>query len=141
LVSETTKNRDGSIVNEGVNKIDNGDGTFSYVKNTTSVNTMREWWDNYYNSNLAETKVFENTWLKLRNINISYTIPTKWLGKTPFGMAEVGVYATNVAILYSKVPHIDPEASSLGAASNGQGIEWGGIPTARTIGGSLRLTF
>jgi TonB-linked SusC/RagA family outer membrane protein len=140
LVEETTNNRGGSIINKGVNEVTSGDET-TYVANTTAVNTMHEWWNNYANDQVAESSVFENTWVKLRQVRLDYTFPKKFLANTPFGSAEFGIYGRNLLILYSKVPHIDPEQSALGASSNGQGVEWGGIPTTRNFGVNFRLTF
>ena len=54
---------------------------------------------------------------------------------------QVGVEGRNLALLYSKVPHIDPEASLFGAGADGFGIERAGVPSTRGFGFNLRATF
>ena len=53
---------------------------------------------------------------------------------------SLGLYARNVLILYSKLPYMDPEVSSA-ANPNAIGFETAAVPTTRSLGVNLKLTF
>jgi TonB-linked SusC/RagA family outer membrane protein len=135
LAVETAENRDGTFIDRGV--IVNADGTTR--PNDVPVETMQQFWSNY--TNVQESSVFDASYIKLREIRLSYSVPAKLLEKTPFGAASVGIEGRNLFILHSNTPHIDPETNLFGSASNGLGIEWGGIPSVKSLGANLRLTF
>ncbi|MCB0559006.1 MAG: hypothetical protein H6573_03485 [Lewinellaceae bacterium] len=69
-------------------------------------------------------------------MNISVT-----LGNSFIKNLVIGVEARNVALLYSVIPHIDPEASLFGAGADGWGIERSNVPSTRSIGVNLRAIF
>ena len=56
-------------------------------------------------------------------------------------MKEVNVSAVgrNLAILSTNVPHIDPETAF--SSGNVQGLEFGQLPSARSIGFSIGCKF
>lgn len=141
LAKETGENREATIINNGVNEVDNGDGTFSYVPNETPVGSMQEYWQNYADGNVAESALFDADYIKLREVRLGYQLPKKWLSKTPFGLVEISAVGRNLWLIKSEIPHIDPESSLLGSGSNAQGIEWWGAPSTTTYGFNLRLTF
>jgi hypothetical protein len=61
------------------------------------------------------------------------------LSKTPFVNLTVSFVARNLAILYKKVPNIDPESSY--TSSNAQGLDYFGMPATRSYGFNLRAIF
>ena len=136
-VEETIRNREGTFIDlAGV--LDNGDGTFR--DNDVPVRSARDFWTNLNNNNVSADAVFESTFVKLREVAITYTFPAAIMDKLPFKSAAIGVEGRNLALLYTKVPHVDPEAGSLlGAGSDAFGIERNAVPTTRSIGFNLRL--
>lgn len=87
-----------------------------------------------------EGYVLDATFLKLREANLSYRLPARLLGGQKFIKAvNLSVYGRNLFIYAPNYPHLDPEQNLLGI-SNARGLEFGIQPTARTIGGSIRLT-
>ena len=136
-VQETIRNREGTFIDvAGV--LDNGDGTFR--DNDVPVRSAQDFWTNLNNNNVSADAVFESTFIKLREVAITYTFPSSMLRKLPFKSASFGVEGRNLALLYTKVPHVDPEAGSLlGAGSDAFGIERNSVPTTRSIGFNLRL--
>jgi len=81
------------------------------------------------------------SYVKLREARISYTLPSKWVNKTPFGSATVSVFGNNLFIWTPKENQFaDPELSSNGAA-NAQGFEFSAAPSLRNYGFNLRFTF
>ncbi len=137
LAEETTTNRQGTFIDNGV--IDNGDGTFR--PNDVPVQNVESFWGRYASSSIAEGNTFDASFIKLREIGISYTLPRSIIDKTPFGTIQFGFEARNVAILHSNVPHIDPETNLFGSANDGAGIERGSVPSSRTFGVNLKLGF
>lgn len=137
LAEETLVNREGTFIDKGV--VANGDGTFR--ENDVPVEDMQTFWQNYSQNSVAESSTFDASFVKVREIRFGYTFSKGLLNRTPFGNAELAVEGRNLFILYSQVPHIDPEANLFGAGSSGEGYELNNIPSTRSVGFNLRLTF
>ena len=116
----------------------NGVWTSSGVPNDVKVDPSTYWHDMSYN-NFANY-VYDATFVKLREITLGYRLPSKMLEKTPFSAISLGLYARNVLILYSKLPYMDPEVNSANSA-NALGFETAAVPTTRSLGVNLKLTF
>lgn len=87
-----------------------------------------------------EGYVLDATFLKLREANLSYQLPSKLLGnQRVIKSVNLSIYGRNLFILAPNYPHLDPEQNLLGI-SNARGLEFGIQPTARTVGGSVRIT-
>jgi hypothetical protein len=90
------------------------DGTGKIVPNETVQAQEAEYalWVNYYRL-IAENFVTNAWFIKLRDINITYTLPGSLMKKTGiFGGASVGVYGRNlITIVDSKNYYTDPEFS------------------------------
>ncbi len=138
LVTETLINREGTFLDtEGV--IDNGDGTFR--DNDVPLVSSQAFWGSLNDNSIAEAYIFDATFVKLREIAVTYSFPQSIINKTFFSNLSVGLEARNVALLYSKVPHIDPEASLFGAGADGFGVERASVPSTRSLGVNIRATF
>ncbi len=88
-----------------------------------------------------EFQLIDASYVKLREARLSYSLPQKWVSKTPFGSATVSVFGNNLLIWTpSENQFSDPELSSNGAA-NAQGFEFGAAPSLRNYGFNLRFTF
>jgi TonB-linked SusC/RagA family outer membrane protein len=126
------------IIDKGVNL--KADGT--YKENTTPVKSMEEYWGNEAGSSNTIGNIFDASYVKLREVRFSYTIPTKVFGsKSIFKSAEVGFEGRNLWLIKSKVPHVDPELNFFGAGSVGEGVEFNSIPSTRSFGMNVRFTF
>ena len=134
---ETLRNREGTFVDlEGV--LDNGDGTFR--DNDIPVRSARDFWVTLNDNSVAEPGIFDASYAKLREVAITYNFPSSMFENSFIKSLSVGVEGRNVALLYSEVPHIDPEAALLGGSGDESfGIERAGIPPTRSIGFNLRL--
>ncbi|MEL6923389.1 MAG: TonB-dependent receptor, partial [Bacteroidota bacterium] len=137
LAAETGINRNSAYIDpEAV--VVNADGT---IRANDIPVTMQGFWGSYASGNIAEGNTFDASFVKLREIGISYSLPQSILGKTFIKGLSIGVEGRNLAILYKAVPHIDPETNLFGSANDGAGIEFNSPVTARTIGGNIKLTF
>ena len=138
LVTETLLNREGTFIDrEGV--IDNGDGTVR--DNDIPLASAQAFWTSLDDNSIAEAFVFDASFVKLREVAINYTLPQSLLGNTFLDRLTIGVEARNIALLYSKVPHIDPESNLFGSGRDGWGVERANVPTPRSIGINLKAAF
>ena len=93
----------------------------------------------YYGQTPTAKYVLDASYIKLRDLAISYAIPQSMLGSLPIQNATVSIVGHNLAILSKNVKHFDPEAVL--SSGNNQGIESGAYPTVKTIGFSLKIGF
>ncbi|MBZ0246714.1 MAG: SusC/RagA family TonB-linked outer membrane protein [Cyclobacteriaceae bacterium] len=134
----TAENREGTFIDRtGV--LDNGDGTFR--DNDIPTRSAEVFWKSIDDSSIAEASIFDATFVKLREVAITYQVPMRLLGKSFFKGFQVGLEGRNLMLLYTKVPDIDPEANSFGSGADGFGIERNAVPSTRSLGFNVRLTF
>lgn len=116
---------------------DNG----KWVENT--IETDAYTWFNSYG--LSETYVFDGSFLKLREVYLSYDFPKSILQKTKyFNRATVSLIGSNLALLWvhsSNKLRLDPETGGVSSDSRGVGFEQASAPGARSFGLKLGLTF
>ncbi|MDH5607922.1 MAG: TonB-dependent receptor, partial [Cyclobacteriaceae bacterium] len=138
LVKETLLNREGTFIDtEGV--ILEADGTPR--DNDVPVQNARDYWTALNDGSVAEPFIYDASYIKLRELGLSYALPQKFLANSFIGGVQVGVEGRNLALLYSKVPHIDPEANLFGSGADGFGVERASVPSTRSFGFNVRLTF
>jgi hypothetical protein len=112
-------------------------GNPSYEENTTAVDPQ-EYWNNV--SDIAEEFVYDGSYLKLREVVLSYNFPNSLLNRTPLTKASLSLVGRNLAILHKNTPGFDPE-SSIGTGFSDQGREAFSFPQTRSVGVNLNLTF
>ncbi len=137
LAEEAGANREASFIDTEA-FIENPDGTLR--PNDIPVRAQ-DFWEAYTNQNVAEGHIFDASFIKLREVALSYNLPKSLLDGTPFRGVSIGVEARNLALIWSEIPHIDPETNLFGSANDGAGIEFNSPPTSRTFGVNLRLQF
>ncbi len=110
----------------------------------TSENTLPMYMNGYANTlgyALApnELHVYDASFVKLREVALTYKVPTSKLGDLPVAGVDVSLTGRNLAILYKNTPYSDPEAGL--SAGNVQGYQSGAYPTTREVGLNLRVKF
>lgn len=131
VLEETTLGREDGIVGQGVVNI----GTASapeYVANEKRISS-EEYHHKYYLLTNNENTIFDASYVKLREVKLTYMLSGQVFKKLPFRDIAISVVGRNLALLKSNLPHIDPETSYYNDG-NLQGIENGQIPTTRTVG-------
>lgn len=107
-------------------------------KNTQSISAQKYWsmiGDRYPTGGLY---AYSATNIRLRELTLSYTLPENFLNRTHFIKgATVSLVGRNLFFFKRDAP-IDPEIT-LGI--NGGGLEYGALPSTRSFGFNLRLTF
>jgi iron complex outermembrane receptor protein len=86
------------------------------------------------------TAVFDNNFIKLREVSLSYALPVRLANKARMQTLTVGLFGRNLLYFYKTLPELDPEVG-IGSSFIGQGYEAGTATASRTIGANLRLSF
>ncbi len=139
LSARTEDRPDAGLVNDGV-YADNSTGTWvsTGVADTTHIDVETYWEDHAYND--FSNAVYDATYIKLRQVTLSYDLPKSMVEKTPFSNLTFGIYARNLWIIYSKLPYMDPEVNSSNSR-NAYGFESNAIPSSRSVGFNLKIVF
>jgi TonB-linked SusC/RagA family outer membrane protein len=119
--------------------IKQGDG---YVVNDKSV-TPQQYWTQVAtsgNMGISEANLYDATNIRLRNINLSYNIPSNILKSSILQRAKVSFTVNNVWMIKSYANGIDPE-SVFSINSNATGFENFSTPTSRSYFINLTLGF
>ena len=114
------------------------DGT--YRPNDVPVKSMQDYWQHISNSSNNEGNIYNASFVKLREVQLSYSFPRKWFKSFFVKSLDLGFEARNLWIIKDHVPHIDPEANFFGPSQIGGGVEFNSIPSTRSFGFNLRLT-
>lgn len=119
---------------------DGGGFILDGVKEDGSVNDIRVPGDRYYAYGWARypnaAYVYDASYLKLRELSLSYKIPMN--NKYIQGLT-LGIVGSNVWIIWKNLPYADPEAGL--SSGNLQGFQSGVMPTVRNFSFNLKLNF
>ena len=123
----TLDGRDGMVV-PGVL----ADGT------TNNITTTAQ---NYWGAltGAAEPWIYDATNIRLRELSFGYALPRTLLSKTPFQAVKLSFVGRNLWMIHSKTKGFDPESGF--STGNAQGFEYGSMPTLRSLGFNLNVTF
>jgi TonB-linked SusC/RagA family outer membrane protein len=144
LVQETVKNREGTFIDDGVIVTErDANGNITGTRpNDVPVPSMQAFWGQFTEDGIIENSVFDASYVKLREVALSYSLPQSLLADVRVQNASIELQGRNLLLLYSNVPHIDPETNLFGAGANiGQGVEFNNLPNTTTFGASINLTF
>ena len=132
-----------SYVGEGVNitsgaaKIDNEGNITNMSELTFAPNStptyLQDWISRYYNTN--ERNLMDRSFVKLREVIITYNIPASILGKTFIERANISFIGRNL-LYFAEKKDIDVEQYA--GSEAGSGLQ---TPTLRRYGINLNITF
>ena len=97
--------------------------------------------EKYYGvlSGISEAWIYDATNVRLRELSVGYKLPRKLLSKTFIQSAKISFVGRNLWMIYSKTDGFDPEAGF--STGNAQGFEYGAMPTMRSLGFNINVTF
>jgi len=132
-VSKLSENRDETFVFEGVKP----DGTPNDIVRG-GPNDPDAYQDLVTNvlTNIDEYYIYDNSFVKLREVTLSYAIPKKLLNNVDL---TVSVFARNL-LLWTELPNFDPE-SSQGNNNMGGSFERFSMPQTSSYGFGINLNF
>ncbi|WP_080238506.1 SusC/RagA family TonB-linked outer membrane protein [Spirosoma rigui] len=135
--AETAIGREEGIIGKGVVNVGSAEQP-NYVPNTTIVPANALY--GYNNPRrYHEAAIFDASYVKLREVTLGYQIPAALLNRIKVRSAKISLVGRNVLMLFKNTPHIDPEADRYG--SNSQGFAYGELPSSRSMGVNLNLSF
>ncbi len=114
---------------------DNTDAKYSRLVNKASPS---------YTNNFSygsDRNIYNGAYLRLKNVQLGYTLPTKWTKK--LGIQKLRFYVNGQNLLtFSHNSFIDPESSEFGNSMNASGANSGrNYPTLQYYGGGLEIEF
>ncbi|MBV8327977.1 SusC/RagA family TonB-linked outer membrane protein [Chryseobacterium sp.] len=106
--------------------------------NTTRISASDSGAFGYLNAP-ASAFVYDASFVKLREVAISYSIPSKYLANTFFKGLTFSAIGNNLWIIHKNLPYADPEAAL--SSGNVQGYQAGVMPTTRVFSFSIKANF
>ncbi len=133
-------------------RIQNDDGTYDAASGgflnegsdgEGNENTVRApgnyYWARGYALSPNAQYVYDASYVKLRELSITYSFPSTLMDKTPIKRASVSFVGSNLWIIHKNLPDADPEASQTNG--NIKGWQSGVMPTTRNFGFNLNINF
>ncbi|TWV99763.1 SusC/RagA family TonB-linked outer membrane protein [Chitinophaga pinensis] len=115
------------------------DGVTADGKKNEAILPAQRYYKSVYSSSLNESSVYSASFIKLREVRLGYALPQELIKKWGLQAVNLTVTARNLWYIDKKVPNIDPETAF--NTGNGQGLETLQIPTTRSLGLNLRVSF
>lgn len=116
---QASYDRDGNIISDNR----------TFAPNTQAVNYIN-YMTNTSNGQFVNYNYYSQTFLKLREVTLTYKVPSKWLKGRIFRSADISAVGRNL-LLFTNMPNVDPDAGS----DNLQ------TPSTRSMGVNLNLKF
>lgn len=104
----------------------------------TWVSPMNHWV--HTNASSAGRSIYDASYIKWRELSISYNIPSKVLRNTPIESVRLSAVGRNLAIIHQNTPKgMDPQATS--TTGNAQGFEKGFNSPQANYGFDIKISF
>ena len=132
-LSKKTEDRESTFIYDGVkrdgtpNDIARGGPNDPYALQNLHTNVL---------TNIDEYYIYDNSFVKLRELSLKYQTAKKIFGKVDLG---ISVFARNI-LIWTALPNLDPE-SSQGNTNMGGAFERFTVPQTTSFGLNLDLTF
>ncbi len=163
-VATTYNNRQPFIIPNSVYAASSAGGKTTYAANTTQIggaqnnipanyipigglNETNQIYNYYsegssYSGGADAMRIFSRSFLKLRDVNLSYSMPSRVLSVVRLASATIGVFGRNFLLWTPRANvYVDPEATNLGNDLGGQVGEFATTPLTRSYGIILKATF
>ena len=131
------------IIPNSVNAVTDASGNTTYVENTTALDNTNIY--NYWEaggSDLESGFLVDKSYVKLRSVVLSWSLPKKWLAKTFLSDVKLSLYGNNLFIWTpSSNTFIDPELTSFGNDLEGAFGEYSANPSSRRYGFNVSVKF
>lgn len=143
LHPKSIENRETPLTFNGVLK----DGLENTANPTPNNISITPYYNNtFYNNSVIDQEFIERdvNWVRLRDVTISYQIPSKLLGSTrAIKSASLGFTATDL-FMWTNYTGGDPGVNGTTVATGGSGsmgIDYGNLPVPKTFNFTVRLGF
>ncbi|CAD0003913.1 SusC/RagA family TonB-linked outer membrane protein [Flavobacterium chungangense] len=130
--------RDGMLMN-GVTA--DGATNTNVISQAGYYNMTYNWGGPQYSSSRYELYIQENNYIKMREISLSYSLPSAWASKIGASKVNFSAYGRNLFFIYRSIKDMDPEATTAGSKWSQNINNAGTNPATRSIGCMLRASF
>ena len=104
----------------------------------TDLGAYQHFYSNVYGA-ISEMNIYDSSYLKLREVALSFTLPKSLLEKAKVKAASISLIGRNF-LLWSNLPNVDPETSQ-GTGNGVGGFDYVSLPQTTAYGVTLNLTF
>lgn len=130
---------DGMLI-EGVTQ--DGQANKNIVSQSFYYWTVYNWGGPQYSPNTRyELYIKENSYVKLRELSVGYSLPQSVATKIGARKLQVSLYGRNLFFIYRTIKDMDPEQTTAGSRWFQTVNNMGMNPATRTFGAMLRATF
>ncbi|MCC8187893.1 MAG: SusC/RagA family TonB-linked outer membrane protein [Bacteroides sp.] len=126
----------GGYIAQGVIEGVDQNGKTTYTPNDIAINPYDYW--KYIGDNTPVPFIYDNTYVKVREITLTYRMPKKIVNKFADDMT-LSFVARNPFTIYKNIDNIDPDSNYNN--SGGMGLEYGSLPSRRSFGFNINLKF
>jgi len=88
---------------------------------------------------VGEIWVYDATAIRLRQFTLGYQLPAAMINKLKLNSVDVSLYGRNLFFIHKKAP-FDPEVG-LNTGLGGQGVDFYSLPTTRSYGVNINVSF
>lgn len=137
VLPETLKGRETPFVFDGGEW---ADGAVKQDGTPNDIPVLAQDFNQFYWGN-AEAHIFDASYVKLRQLQLTYSVPPSFLARVLPGASalNLSLVANNAWMIDKNVPHIDPENSF--SNTNVQGLESTAHPSTQRLGVNVNLVF
>ncbi len=133
--ARTLDYRDGIVVDGMVNTGTPEDPV--YEPNSLQI-TGQDYWGAV--SGITSNYIYSQTNFRLRELTLTYSLPKSILGNSVVKGLSVGLVGRNLFFISKDIENFDPE-SSYSTSNYAQGMLWYNLPTTRSFGFNLNVSF
>lgn len=140
LIETENRPAEGIVIDGVVNT--GTDANPVYEKNTKLI-TAESYYRQYYDRNHEENNTYDGSFVKLRQVSLSYRLTADDMKNTIFKNLQgisISLIGRNLFAI-SKIPHFDPEQMSLQGSQFVSGVEDMSYPTTKSCGIKLDVNF
>ncbi|GGZ79186.1 SusC/RagA family TonB-linked outer membrane protein [Algibacter mikhailovii] len=138
-VSTETLLRDQSTIFEGIVQSTGAPNNQVVPYSDPTISEGNNFWRRYGFGDVDEGNVHDASWFRLREITLTYSLPSKLLDGTFIDGVSISAYGRNL-YLSTKYPGVDPETNLTGD-SNGIGLDYFNNPNTKSYGFDIKLNF
>jgi TonB-linked SusC/RagA family outer membrane protein len=132
-IGEFTEDRGSQVIFRGV-QADGSPNTIPVV-----IDDARYYNNTTGNRDIAERFIEDGSWVRLRDINLTYRVPSAVANRLKMRNLDVSLYGRNL-LLFTAYTGVDPETNLAGPNSS-IGVDAFGTPTTRSVGINLSAQF
>ncbi|MEC5167188.1 TonB-linked SusC/RagA family outer membrane protein [Flavobacterium sp. PL11] len=108
-----------------------------YEKNTKPI-SPQAYWGNVF-ENTPAPFIYDASYVKLREVSLGYSVPKNLYSGAKISSIYISTFVRNLFTFNKDLPNVDPE--SMYTSGNGQGFEYGSLPSRKSYGVNVKIAF